>query len=276
MLRTNGKTSDTSATPGTETGAGRTGLAGLLAGLIACVAWGVLPLYFKALSSVSPAEVLSHRIVGTTVLLAALLLAPARRRAALRSLGLPGVWPPLLASTILLAAQWSVSIWMMRSGQLMQASLSSLVSPIVTALVGVVYLKERLPRGQWAVLLLGFAGVAALTAVMGQIPKAALLLAINVSGYALLKKITPVDGTTGLLMETALLSPLALGWLVWQAVHGTMAFGVDPSATALLLFAGLVTAIPLCCFVVAVQRLRMTTIGVLQFIPPTCNFLLGR
>jgi chloramphenicol-sensitive protein RarD len=250
--------------------------AGLLAGLAAYLAWGFLPLYFRALVTVPPMEVLAHRVLGTAVLLAALLLVPTRRLAAWHGLGRPGVLPRLVVSAAILGAQWFVFIWAMSSGQLAQASLGSLLAPVVTALVGILFLKERPRPAQWTMLLLAGLGVLGLMALMGQPPGMAWLFALSYSGYAFMKKITPVDGITGLLVETVLLSPLALGWLLGQGLHGTIVFGVDAWATGLLLFAGLATAVPLLCFIAAAQRLKLTTLGVMQFIPPICFYLLGR
>jgi chloramphenicol-sensitive protein RarD len=275
MLRTDNPTPDVAIETPDKASATRICVAGLLAGLTAFVVWGVLPIYFKALGTVPATEVVAHRVLGTAALLAVLLLVPSRRLAARHSLRRPKVVRRLLASAALLAAQWVVFIWAMTTGQLMQASLAGFVSPVVTVLLGSIYLKERLRPGHWVMVLLTFAGVASLSALFGQVPGLALLLAVSYSGYGLLKKVTPVDGMTGLLAETALLSPLALAWLLWQGVHGAMVFGVDPAATVLLLFAGLVTAIPFYFFAAAAKRLQMSTLGVLQFITPTVIFLLG-
>ncbi len=236
------------------------------------LAWGLLPLYFKALRGVPAVEVLAHRVAWSLVLLAALVAA----RSGVRALAACFRRVPLLAaSAALIATNWLVYIWAVQSGRVLEASLGYFVNPLVNVLLGVAFLGERLSARQRAAVALAGAGVAALVVHAGTFPWISLVLAGSFGLYGLLRKRAAIDPVGGLLAETALLGPLAVGYLAWRAATGAGAFGSAPGTTLLLAAAGPITALPLVAFGVAVHRLRLATMGLVQYLTPTGQFLLA-
>lgn len=248
---------------------------GLLYGLAAYLAWGLLPLYFRALHGVPPLEILAHRVVWSVLLLAGLVTALRRWPEVIRPLATGRGRLTLLATTTLITVNWGVYIWAVHAGRVLEASLGYFVNPLVNVLLGVLFLGEALTRRQlWAVGLAGL-GVAALVLSAGALPWVALVLAVSFGFYGLLRKRARVDAVAGLFSETALLAPLALGLLVVLWRDGTGHLGAAPRTTWLLVAAGLVTALPLIWFAVGVQRLRLSTIGLLQYLAPTMQFAIA-
>jgi chloramphenicol-sensitive protein RarD len=236
------------------------------------LAWGLLPLYFKALHAVPAVEVLAHRVVWSLLLLAAILAARSGARgfvAPFRRL------PVLAASTALIATNWLVYIWAVQSGRVLEASLGYFVNPLVNVLLGVAFLGEALTGRQRAAVGLAAAGVAVLVARAGAVPWIALVLAGSFGLYGLLRKRAAIEPLGGLLAETALLAPAALAYLGWRAAAGAGAFGSSPGTSALLAAAGPITALPLVLFGLAVHRLRLSTMGLVQYLAPTGQFLLA-
>jgi chloramphenicol-sensitive protein RarD len=253
--------------------------AGLAYALAAYLAWGFVPAYFKLLAHVSPLVVLCHRVVWSVLFLAVLIAvqrrgadvwACARRRPVILA---------LLASTVFIAINWYVFIWAVSNGRVLQASLGYYINPLVNVMLGMVFLRERLRRWQAAGLTLAAAGVVVMAAFQGQLPWVSLALAFSFGLYALVRKTAAVGPLVGLTIETTLLLPVALvvlagpklGWFVPRApaaAWGTRTY-------LLLALAGLVTAIPLLWFAAAARRLRLSTMGVLQYVSPTCQFLLA-
>jgi chloramphenicol-sensitive protein RarD len=252
--------------------------AGLLFGLGAYLAWGFIPAYFKLLGHVPPLTILAHRIVWSVAFLA-LLLTFQRKwgevRAALRS---RRTMLALLCSTALIAVNWYVFIWAVDRGQLLQASLGYFINPLVNVLLGVVVLRERLTAGQVAGLALATAGVVVMTVGTGGVPWVALSLAISFALYGLLRKTAPVAPLAGLSVETAILFPAALlvavGALSVPAGRHP-AGGLSGGTLAMLSAAGVITAVPLLWFAAAARRLRLSALGFLQYLAPTCQFLLA-
>lgn len=254
----------------------REGRLGLALGVVAFGFWGLFPLYFKALDTVPPLELLGHRVVWSVPLLALLVHyrrlwpqvgAAARDRRALRV---------LLLTTILIAVNWLLFIWAVVNDQVLQASLGYFVNPLVSVFLGVALLGERLTRAGVASVTLAGLGVAYMTVVGGELPVVALVLAFSFGLYGLLRKTAAVGAGAGLLVETVLLAPAALGYLVWASWHGTLRFGSGGAAQTLLLsMAGVVTILPLLCFTGAARRLPLSTVGLLQYLAPTGNFLLA-
>ena len=247
---------------------------GFLYALAAYLAWGFLPIYFKALRGVPALEVLAHRVVWSVVLLAVAVLA-ARRGAAVREALSPGRRGLLAATATLIAANWLLYIWAVQSGRIVEASLGYFVNPLVNVLLGVAFLGETLSRPQRIALGLAAAGVATLVVRLGAFPWVSILLALSFGLYGLLRKRAALDALGGLLAETALLAPLALAFLVARGAAGTGAFGRTPATTLLLALAGVITALPLVWFAVGVRRLRLSTMGLIQYVAPTGQFLLG-
>ncbi|MCU0305701.1 MAG: EamA family transporter RarD [Thermoanaerobaculales bacterium] len=250
--------------------------AGVAYGVAAYGIWGLVPLYFKAVAEVAPLEVLAHRIVWSVVLL--LPLAQLR-----------GQWPVLRAAvadrrtlavlaltTVLIATNWFVFILAVDTGRVLEASLGYFINPLVNVFLGMVFLGERLSRPAAAAVGLAGLAVAVQTAAVGAAPWIALTLASSFGVYGLLRKTAAVGSVVGLTIETALLAPAALGFLVWSGRSGSLAFGGgDPLLSGLLALAGVVTAVPLLAFTSAARRLRLTTMGFLQYLSPTGHFLLA-
>ena len=250
--------------------------AGLLFGLGAYLAWGVMPLYFKALAHVSALEIVAHRVIWSMVFMAALVALWRRWPAIRAALGTGRVLITLLITTLLIGTNWLIFIYAVVSGHVLEASLGYYLNPLVNVLLGVVLLKEKLSRAQVFATLLAAAGVAVLSAGAGSGLWISLTLAATFAVYGFLRKIVAVDSLEGLSIETALLSPLALAWLVWLQADGSAAFAsVTLTTDLLLVLGGAVTAIPLLMFTAAARRLPYSTLGFLQYVAPSLQFLLA-
>ena len=249
--------------------------AGVLAAAASYLTWGLFPLYFRALRDVPPPEVLSNRIVWSVLFMAVLITALRRWGDVARQLGVPGTLPTLAASAVLISTNWLVYIWAVGTGHVLEASLGYFVNPLVTVLLGVVFLGEPLSGRQKLAIGLATAGVLALMIHVGRPPWVALTLAVTFGLYGLLRKRAQVDSTTGLLAEVTLLLPLAFAWLGWQGWQGKLHYGVTAWTTALLTASGVITAVPLILFAIGVRRLRLSTIGLLQYLNPTMQFAIA-
>jgi chloramphenicol-sensitive protein RarD len=239
--------------------------------------WGLIPAYFKAVAPTPALELLAHRVLWAFLLLLAVgvrqdRLAQLRRaildRASLARLSL---------STLLIAVNWLIYIWAVFGGRIVEASLGYFLTPLVNVLLGVVVFKERLERPVAIATAIAVAGVVWLALLSGRPPWIAISLALSFGSYALVRKLAHgVGAVVGLTVETALLTPLALGYLLVAQAHGTLAFGHGATTRdVLLLLAGPITAIPLLFFAGAVRRLPLTSLGVLQYISPSVQFLLA-
>lgn len=249
---------------------------GTLLGICAYGAWGLFPVYFKAVAAVAPLEVVCHRVLWSVPLLIPLVLLFGARPAVLSALGSRRVLLTLLTTAALIAANWLLFVTAVERNQVMQASLGYFINPLLNVLLGFVFLRERLRRRQWLSVLLAAVGVAYLTAAAGQFPAYAVLMAVTFGFYGLLRKTAPVDALLGLTVETILLAPLAGGYVVFVVLQGRAAFGAGPPVLNLLLvLAGPLTALPLLLFAAAARRLRLATMGFLQFLTPTGHFLLA-
>jgi chloramphenicol-sensitive protein RarD len=247
---------------------------GLGFALAAYLAWGMLPLYFKALAPVPPLEILAHRVVWSVLLLAALLAARGGARAFLAAFRRDRL--ALLAlTTALISTNWLVYIWAVQAGRILEASLGYFVNPLVNVLLGVAFLGETLTRRQRAAVLLAGAGVAVLVARAGTFPWISLVLALSFGLYGLLRKRAGIEAVGGLFAETALLAPVALAYLALRAARGEGAFGSSPRMSVLLAAAGAITALPLVWFTLGVHRLRLSTMGLVQYVAPSGQFLLA-
>lgn len=249
---------------------------GILYAAAAYLAWGLSPIYWKLLAGVGAVEILAHRIVWSALLLAVWMAALRRGgevRAAFRS---PRVLATLAATTVLIAVNWGTYIWAVNASRLVEASLGYYVNPLVTVLLALVVLGERLSRARWAALALAGAGVVTLAVEVGRPPWVALVLAFSFAFYSLLRKTVRAEPETGLFVETLLLAPLAAGYLGWLEAAGRGALGHTGTGTFLLLAgAGVVTTVPLVWFTRGARRLPLATVGFLQYLSPTMQFLLG-
>jgi chloramphenicol-sensitive protein RarD len=192
-----------------------------------------------------------------------------------RSVRQPRTIGVLAVTTLLIGVNWLLFVYAVTSGHILAASLGYYLNPLVNVLMGRMILKERLSALQWAAVAVAAAGVSGLAfQALGEL-WISLTLAVTFATYGLLRKIAPVEATSGLAIETSLLLPLAMGWLGWQFAHGEMAFGSTGVEASLLVLAGVVTTVPLILFTAAARRLRYSTLGMLQFIAPTLQFLLA-
>ena len=249
--------------------------AGLLLGLGAYLLWGFLPLYFKLLAEALPSEIVAHRILWSLIFLALLATWWKRWPAIRAAIAAPRVALTLTATAALIAVNWLVYIWAVLNGHVLEGSLGYYLNPLVNVLLGVVLLKERLSRPQVAAVALAATGVAVLALGAGDGLWISLTLAASFALYGFLRKVAPVDSLEGLSVETALLAPAALGWLIFLDAGGQGSFGADPVIDILLIVAGAVTAIPLLLFTAAAKRLPYSTLGFLQYVAPSIQFLLA-
>lgn len=245
----------------------------------ACAAyllWGVFPLYFKALQSVPPLEILGHRIVWSLAVCAVLLLVVRRAAwiAALRRQ--PKVLAWFAVTSVLVALNWFIYIFAVNSGRVVDASLGYFINPLVNVLIGAVVLHERLRVAQWVAVAIAAAGVLWLTWQAGSLPWIGLVLAVTWGVYGLLRKTAALGAVEGLTLETMLLAPAAIAWLLWLGKSGQSAFAAADTGTRLLLVAaGPITAAPLLLFAAGARRIPFSTLGLLQYLSPTIQLLIG-
>jgi chloramphenicol-sensitive protein RarD len=253
--------------------------AGFAYALGAYVAWGVIPGYFKLLAHVPPLVVLAHRIVWSVLFLAILLTLGRKWDDVRRAVRSRRTLLALACSTAMIAVNWFVFIWAVSNGRILQASLGYFINPLVNVLLGVIILRERLRLGQVAGLLLAAAGVVVMTVSTGGVPWVALSLAFSFAFYGLLRKTTPVGPLAGLSIETAILFPAALfivsGVVPASWLSNAPLCSLSHTTYALLTAAGVITAVPLLLFAAGARRLRLSTLGFLQYLAPTCQFLLA-
>jgi len=251
-------------------------LIGLACAVPAYLIWGLSPIYFKTLKSVPAFEILMHRMIWSFVFLVPVILVQGRWGEFARALTQKRILLPLAASTLLVGFNWFLFIWAINSDRVLQTSLGYYINPLVNVLLGAVFLRERLRPLQLAAVLLAAAGVLNLLLLYGRLPWVSLGLAFSFGFYALIRKTAPVGSLVGLTVETMLLTIPAVGYLVYLDRVGRGAFlhiglGVD----LLLMAAALVTALPLVLFTRGARRLRLATMGFLQYIAPTGTFLLA-
>ncbi len=238
--------------------------------------WGLFPLYFRIVTSVGPVEVLAHRIVWCVAFLF-IVLSWRRQWAWLAKVfRAPKVLVAFGASAVLIAINWLTYIWSVNNGHVVDASLGYFITPLVNVLLGTTLLHERLRRTQWVALGLAALGVVWLTVQAGHPPWIALLLATSFGAYGLLRKVATLGALEGLTLETLLLAPLAVAVLIFEWQRGTASFPAPEMTTNLWLIAlGPITAVPLLMFAAGARRISMTTLGILQYIGPTIQFMLG-
>lgn len=246
---------------------------GLLFGLACYALWGFLPVYWKQLLHVPATEILAHRMVWSLGFVVALLVAR-RRWAWIRTLTARTVGLYTVAA-LLLALNWGLYIWAVNSGFVVETALGYFMNPLLNVAFGAMFLSERLRRAQWIAVGLAACGVAYLTIVYGRPPWISLTLAVSFAIYALLKKKASLGAIEGLGLETAVLFLPALAYLLWLTNSFGGHFGEGARTTTLLAGSGLATALPLVLFAAAVRRLTLTVVGLIQYLAPTLQFLLG-
>jgi len=252
------------------------GLTGLPQALGAYVAWGLMPIFFKALTTVAPLEVVAHRIVWGALLLVVILALGGRLRELGEVLRSRRSMATLGATALLIAINWLIYIWAVFNDHVVAAALGYYLNPLLNVVLGYVVLKESLSRAQLFAIALAAIGVAVLAAGALSTLWVSLALAASFGTYGLIKKMTPVRPMVGMATETLILSPVALGFLVWLAIGGAGAFGGQSRDIDLLLIAGgAVTAIPLVLFASAAKKMKLATLGIIQYLAPTIVFILG-
>ncbi|MER5308109.1 EamA family transporter RarD [Streptomyces sp. NPDC002773] len=250
--------------------------AGLLYGIGAYGMWGLVPLFWPLLKPAGAIEILAHRMVWSLAFVGVALLA-LRRWGWIRELvRSPRKLGLITVAATVITVNWGLYIWSVNTGHVVEASLGYFINPLVTIALGVLVLQERLRPAQWAAVGIGFAAVLVLAIGYGRPPWISLTLAFSFAAYGLVKKKVNIGGLESLAAETAVQFLPALGYLVWLGAQGTLAFGDHGAGhTALLAATGIVTAVPLVCFGAAAIRVPLSTLGLLQYLAPTFQFLLG-
>lgn len=248
----------------------------LIAGFAAFTVWGLVPVYWKMLKAVPAAEILAHRFVWTTIFLVAWLTWQRRWPEVRENIRSRRALVYCLTSGIAISINWLLFIWAVNVGRILETSLGYFMTPLVNVLFGAVFLRERLSRAQFLAVMLALLGVLNLTFGYGKFPWVAVAICISWGFYGLLRKVSGTRPIPGLFLETTLLTPVALGYLLIAQRHGTAAFNLAHPTTAILLASsGVVTGLPLVWFGHAARHLRLTTIGFMQYLAPTGSFLLG-
>jgi len=249
---------------------------GILNGIAAYALWGFFPIYWKLLHQVSALQVIGHRISWSFILLIGILLLT-RQWKDFRSVALtPKIVGIYSIASVLLTINWLIYVWGVNSGFIVETSLGYFINPLLSVLLGVILLRERLRAAQWIPVAIAGIGVLYLTVIYGRLPWIALSLAFSFGFYGFVKKLAPLGSLYGLTLETGIVFPIALIYLLIVEFSGTAAFLHESTATTMLLIgAGAVTTIPLLMFASAAKQIPLTVVGLLQYIAPTIQFLIG-
>ncbi len=248
---------------------------GIWYALGAYVTWGLFPVYWRLLAGIPALQLLGHRIFWSFLLLFGIVMV-ARQVKTFRASLNRRVLLIYSVAAVLIAINWLTYVWAVGAGFIVETSLGYFINPLLVVLLGVIFLHERLRPLQWVPIGLAAAGVLYLTFAYGSLPWVALTLAFSFGFYGLVKKTAPLGALHGLTLETGILIVPAIGFLLFSELTGTGAFmHTSPLLDIMLVGAGLVTVVPLFMFASAVQRIPLTLIGVLQYVNPTMQFLLG-
>jgi len=249
--------------------------AGLAYGIAAYALWGVMPIYFRQIASVASLDIVAHRIVWSLLVLALLLTVARAWGEVAAALVNRKVILTLLLTSMLIGTNWLLYVYAINSGHILAGSLGYYLNPLANILLGRFVLGESLSRRQWAAVAIAGSGVAVLAAGASGTLWISLILCFSFASYGLLRKMIAVDSLAGLSIETALLFPVALGWLLLGGASGRAMFDHPANINAYLVAAGIVSTVPLLCFTAAARRLPYSTVGMLQFLAPTLQFLLA-
>jgi len=249
---------------------------GIIYAALAFLCWGLFPIYFHALGDVPPLQILAHRMLWSLGFLLIVLLLR-RQWKWLNVVRQPRVFFSFVLSAVLLSANWLVYIWSVTNHHVIEASLGYFINPLVNIMLGYLILKERLRSVQWLAIAIAALGVGWLTWQAGTVPWIALFLAFSFGSYGLLRKTAALGALEGLSFETIVLFPLAAAYVIWLTVQGQNVFiNTDSDTTrVLLVMAGPLTAIPLLLFASGARRIPLSILGLLQYLSPTLQFLLG-
>ena len=249
---------------------------GITAALAAYTLWGLVPIFFKQLAAVPALEIIAHRVVWSLLLVGALLLARQRLGAVWNAARDPRILARAALAAALVMSNWLIFVWAVNAGRILETSLGYFITPLVSIVLAVLVLGERLRPRQWVAVSLACIGVAFEAWRVGGLPWVSLALAATFGSYGLLRKQLPLDAASGLLLETACAAPFALAYLLWLGNIDNMgSFGVDLSTNLLLIATGPVTAIPLLLFAIGARRLPLATLGFLQYTAPSLTFLVA-
>jgi chloramphenicol-sensitive protein RarD len=249
---------------------------GFIAAIAAFVIWGLFPLYLIGLLSVSAMQITAHRIVWSCLFVLAWLAVRRELGQLWAAATRKGVLARLTASASFIAVNWLGFAWAVNHDHVLEVSLAYFMGPLLNVLLGIFVLSERLERVQWIAVGFAAAGVAYLTFIAGRAPWIALMVGSSFAFYGVIRKTVKIDALPGLAVETILLAPFALGYLIWCELQGSGAFGHSSARVdVLLLLSGIVTSVPLFLFAYGARRVPYSTIGVIQFIAPTMQFAGG-
>ncbi len=250
---------------------------GVISAGLAFLCWGLFPLYFHAISDVSPLQILIHRVLWSLLFLTIILTVRHQWKWLSELRRAPRVMASFAVSSVLLSGNWLLYIWAVNNGHVIDASLGYFINPLVNVMLGYLVLKERLRKGQWAAIGIAALGVLWLTWQAGHMPWIALALAASFGGYGLMRKTAKLGALEGLSFETMVLFPFALAYLVWLTLHDQNSFITTTSNTTrwLLVASGPITAIPLLLFASGARKIPLSVLGLLQYIGPTIQLSLG-
>jgi len=249
---------------------------GVVLGVVAYLLWGAFPLYWPLLQPAGAFEILAHRLIWSLVVMGVLVVALRRTRQYAALVRTPRKLGLLAVAGVTVTINWATYIWAVNNGRVVEASLGYFINPLVTMLMGVVVLGERLRRLQWVALGVAAVAVAVLTLDYGRLPWIALILAFSFGSYGLAKKQAGAGAFESLALETSIVAPFALVYVLVLGARGTGHFTADGAGhTLLFVSAGIVTAVPLICFGAAAVRVSMVTLGMMQYLSPILQFGLG-
>ncbi len=249
---------------------------GVVYATTAFVLWGLIPIYWKMLSDVAATDLLAHRVVWGLLVVATWMTIRKRWPDFAAVLRRPKTVAALLVSTVVIALNWLVFIYAVNTDRVLDTSLGYFINPLVNVFLGLIVLRERLDRAQWIAVTLAALAVLILTFQVGHLPWISLVLAFSFAFYGLLRKTVNADAVVGLTFETGVMAPFAIAFLMVIDARGSGSLGHHGWSTdILLMLAGVVTVVPLLFFTQGVRRLPLSTIGLLQYIAPTCTFLLA-
>lgn len=249
---------------------------GVIFALAAYTFWGIAPVYFKLVKQVPAFEILAHRIIWAFVLVLILIIAMRRMDRILPIVRSPKLIIRLTIATLLLGGNWFLFIWAINTDHLLDASLGYYINPLLNVAIGMIFFGEKMRRLQLVAIALAVTGVAIQVITFGAVPWVALALASSFATYGAIRKRLPVDSISGLWLETAILTPVMLSYLLFFANSTASDLSANSwQLNALLVAAGLVTTVPLLCFTAAAQRIRYSTLGFFQYIAPSLMFLLA-
>lgn len=248
---------------------------GFLFGLGAYALWGVLPIYFKTIAHVPALDIVAHRVLWSLPFLASIVAVSRGWPAVRAAVANPKTLKILALSALFIGINWLLYVYAVTSGHIIAASFGYYLNPLANVLLGRFVLHERLSRVQWLAVAIAAAGISVLAAgALGQL-WISLTLCVSFALYGLLRKIVAAEAVAGLAIETALLFPFAAAWMAWRALTGAPVLGAGPTDATLLVFAGIVSTIPLILFTAAARRLPYSTLGMLQFLAPTLQLLIA-